>query len=244
MIINPYPKYNNGQLQFDDGRILLREFYSINNDVISKVKEQSKILTESFENKSSSNDTSLFMNCILQKCETVNRNGRWYGRSILEREDRNFQELIKEGRALGHHAHPDSSLVEFMDSSHRVVRTWWNDNTLMGKIEILSSPGYFKFGICSMPGDTILDFLRKGVKMGISSRGVGSLQESSGKNMVQDDFELICYDLVSSPSTPGAFLYDTDETQEMAENIQEQIEKTTFKNHTNSLLNNLDNFLK
>ena len=191
------------------------------------------------------------MNCILQKCDIENRNGRWYPRHILERENQKYQQLIEEGRALSHSSHPDHSLVEFKDSSHRIIKTWWDENTLMGKVEIMASPGYFKMGIISCPGDHILDFLRKGVKMGISSRGVGSLQTQNGKNVVQDDFELIAFDLVSSPSTPGAFLFDNN--KEMAENIEEQIKlKPPFLRNLNNksniltdpLINNLDEFLK
>ncbi len=245
MILNPFPKYSNGQLQFDDGRQLLREFYSINNDVISKVKEQSRILTESFENKSS-DDTSLFMNCILQKCETENRNGRYYTRQVLEREAKNYQQLIDEGRALSHSSHPDHSLVEFKDASHRIIKMWWEENTLMGTVEIIGSPGYFKLGVISCPGDTIINLLRKGVKMGISSRGVGSLKDVGGKNVVQDDFELIAFDLVSSPSTPGAFLFDNN--KEMAENIQEQVKSGISYRGSNVLVDpfieNLNEFLK
>lgn len=240
MIINPYPKYANGKLLFEDNRELLREYYELSTDVIKKAEKDVKLITESV-NKGKSDYETLIMDCILQKCETENRNGRWYSRSILQREDENFQQLISEGRALGHARHPDHSLVEFEDSSHRVVKSWWDDNTLMGQIEILASPGYFKMGIISCPGDNILDKLRKGVKMGISSRGVGSLQETGGKNMVQDDFELICYDLVSSPSTPGAFLYDVSTSMNESRELDKNKKQIII---TSPLVKNLDEFLK
>ena len=246
MIINPFPTYKNGQLQFDDGRFLLREFYSIPTNSIDTIKEQSKILTESFDKHKSSDETSVFMNCILQKCETENRNGRYYPRSLLEREINKYQELIDEGRALSHSKHPDNSLVEFDECSHRITKAWWEDNTLMGTVEIIGSPGYFKLGVISCPGDIIINLLRKGVKMGISSRGVGSLEERSGKNVVMDDFELIAFDLVSSPSTPGAFLFDNN--KEMAENIEEQVKSGIFDKKSNfyndPFIKNLNEFLK
>ena len=244
MIINPYPKYTDGKLLFEDGRELFREYYELSTDVIRKAEKEVKLITESVQQGNSDYET-LIMDCILQKCETENRNGRWYTHNILERENNNYQQLIKEGRALGHAKHPDHSLVEFEDASHRVIKSWWDDNILMGQIEILASPGYFKMGIISCPGDNILDKLRKGVKMGISSRGVGSLQETNGKNVVQEDFELICFDLVSSPSTPGAFLFD------VSVNINEDINTNKTSNLykkpsiiTNPLVRNLDEFLK
>ena len=167
---------------------------------------QSKEILREFEEKGKDTNT-IFMNCILQKCNTENRNGRYYPNHILEREDKKYQELIKEGRALSELNHPSESIIDLQNCSHRIIKTWWDNNTLMGILEVLTSPGYHKSGVISCKGDIAADLLRRGVKLGISSRGVGSLKMTQGKNTVQDDFELICYDLVSSPSTPGAFLY-------------------------------------
>jgi hypothetical protein len=84
---------------------------------------------------------------------------------------------------------------------------WWEGNVLMGKIKLLTSPGFHERGIVTSKGDVAANLMRQGVTMGVSSRGVGSLVKKGEQNEVQDDFELICFDLVSSPSTPGAYLY-------------------------------------
>ncbi len=188
-----------------------------------------KILSESDE-KLTKDHHSIFMNCILQKCDTENRNGRFYPREILVREDKNYQQLIGEGRATGEANHPDSSNIDVKNLSHRVIKSWWEGNTLLGVLEILTSKIYHINGTICCTGDIIADLLRRGVKMGISSRGVGSLKNIHGRNTVQSDFELICYDLVASPSTPGAFLYPESEV-----NLNESVEKTDIKISKNLL---------
>lgn len=199
---------------------------------------QSNTILKEFEEKNNKDVNSVFMNCILQKCDTENKNGRYYPKHVLEREDQKYQQLIVEGRAEGEANHPDASIIDVKNCSHRVVKTWWEGNTLMGVLEIMTSPGYHKHGIISCAGDIIADKLRRGVKMGISSRGVGSLKMIQGKNTVQDDFELICYDLVHSPSTPGAFLYP-GETK-----INESIDKNNTKTIQKSkIIKGLDDFL-
>jgi len=203
---------------------------SMNNLDESLVK---KVLSEA-ENKMIS-DTATLMNCILQKCDTENRNGRFYPRELLIREDKNYQELIREGRGLGEANHPDSSNIDITNVSHRVIKSWWEGNTLLGVLEIMTSRAYHESGIICCTADKIADLLRKGVKLGISSRGVGSLKSVSGRNTVQDDFELICYDLVASPSTPGAFLYPDSEIK--------LNESTNIKIINNPLINKLDDFL-
>lgn len=185
---------------------------------------------------------TVFMNCILQKCDTQNRNGRYYPEEILKREDTKYQELIKEGRALGAADHPDVTYISLKSSevSHRVVKTWWEGNTLHGVLEIMTSRAYHEMGGIFCEGDQIANLLEKGVKLGISSRGIGSLKNIGGKNTVQRDFELICYDLVSTPSTPGAFLYPKEEI-----NLRESENKLENKTLIDSkLAKNLKNFLK
>jgi len=101
----------------------------------------------------------------------------------------------------------NSSVIALHNLSHRINKMWWKDNILFGTLEIFTSPGYMKDGYVSMVGDKIVEYLKKDVKLGISSRGIGSLKDEKGKQIVQDDFELICFDLVVSPSTPGAYLF-------------------------------------
>ena len=144
---------------------------------------------------------------VLQKYDTPNRNGRLYPERILKREAENYKKMIKKGTALSELNHPESSLIDLDRVSHAITEVWWEGNVLMGKIKLLTSPGYHERGICSTKGDLAANYLRQGVTLGISSRGVGSLKKIGEQNEVQDDFELICFDLVSSPSTPGAYLF-------------------------------------
>lgn len=181
----------------------------------------------------------MYVFAILQKYDTENKNGRWYPKEILEREDKKYQELIKNGAALGQLNHPENSIISLAThdggASHRITETWWKGKTLMGKLELLVSPGYMKNGIISCPGDQAANLMKHGVLFGISSRGVGTLKTESGKNVVQEDFELICYDLVSSPSTPGAFLSTKEEgLKHFTENVAKK---------SNLLTNKLDKFL-
>jgi len=143
----------------------------------------------------------------LQKYGVPNRNGRIYPEKILKRESEKYQDVIKRGMSISELNHPESSLVDLDRVSHLITETWWEGNVLMGKIKLLTSPGFHERGIVTSKGDVAANLMRQGVTMGVSSRGVGSLVKKGDENEVQDDFELICFDLVSSPSTPGAYLY-------------------------------------
>ena len=133
---------------------------------------------------------------ILQKSETVNQNGRIYPKEILEREIRNYQKLINENRALGECDHPDSSVVELKNVSHIIKEAYMKDDVVYGTVELLDTP-------C---GKILQSLVESGVKLGISSRGVGSTKSKGEYQVVQDDFQLICWDFVSEPSTPGSFV--------------------------------------
>lgn len=133
---------------------------------------------------------------IIQRANTLNQNGRVYPRPILEREIMNYQKLIRENRALGECDHPDSSVVELKNVSHIVREAYMQGDDVYGKIEILDTPS----------GKIIQSLIESGVTLGISSRGVGSTVAQGGNQVVQDDFQLICFDMVSEPSTPGAFM--------------------------------------
>jgi hypothetical protein len=143
----------------------------------------------------------------LQKWGVPNRNGRVYPEKILRRESDKYQDAIKRGMSISELNHPESSLIDLDRVSHLITEMWWEGNVLMGKIKLLTTPGFHERGIVSSKGDVAANMMRQGVTMGVSSRGVGSLVKKGDQNEVQDDFELICFDLVSSPSTPGAYLY-------------------------------------
>ena len=132
----------------------------------------------------------------IQCAESKNGNGRIYPRPILEREIKNYTKLVKEGRAIGELDHPDTSVVELKNASHVMTEVWWKGDDVMGKMKILNTPA----------GKIAKQLVEGGVRLGISSRGLGSTRQHNGTTMVEDDFQLLCFDLVSEPSTTGAFL--------------------------------------
>lgn len=165
---------------------------------------------------------------VLQKYDTPNRNGRIYPEDVLKREVENYKKMIVKGTSLSELNHPESSLIDLDRASHLITEVWWEGPVLLGKLKLLTSPGFHERGIVSTKGDLAANYLRQGVTLGISSRGVGSLKKVGEQNEVQKDFELICFDLVSSPSTPGAYLFlDPKDRFNFEENLEE--EKKMFK---------------
>ena len=142
------------------------------------------------------NGGKIVMKGVLQKAETLNQNGRVYPIAILEREVRNYQKFIAENRALGECDHPDSSVVELKNVSHIVREAYMDGDICYGLVELLDTPA----------GKILQSLVESGVTLGISSRGVGSTKNDGDYQVVQDDFQLICWDFVSEPSTPGAFM--------------------------------------
>lgn len=135
----------------------------------------------------------------------------------------------------------NSSLIDLDRVSHSILETWWDGNILMGKIKLFTSPGWKKMGIVSTKGDQAAMLLLNGATLGISSRGVGSLKNIKGQNIVQDDFELVCFDLVSSPSTPGAYVFSEPKDREL---YQETVNNMQDNNKVLNLITKLDKFLK
>ena len=142
------------------------------------------------------NGGKIVMKGILQKANTLNQNGRIYPLPILEREVRNYQKFIQESRALGECDHPESSVVELKNASHIVREAHMEGDVCYGTVELLDTPS----------GKILQSLVESGVTLGISSRGVGSTRREGDYQVVQDDFQLICWDFVSEPSTPGAFM--------------------------------------
>jgi hypothetical protein len=152
-------------------------------------------------------DGRLLVHCILQKADTLNANGRNYPMAVLQREDQLYQQRIAEVMASGECNHPDEIHLDLHNLSHLVTRTWWDGKALMGELEILVSPQYVEKRSIQLAGDKIAYYLEKNMKLGISSRGLGSVKKVGNVLMVQNDFGLIAYDLVQRPSTPGSYLY-------------------------------------
>lgn len=202
-------------------------------------KDNQKIISEMRE-LDFSEDIILY--AVLQKYNTPNKNGRIYPEYILRRENEKYQELIKKGGALNELNHPSSSLIDLDRVSHSILETWWDGNALMGKIKLFTSPGWKKMGIVSTKGDQAAMLIMNGATLGISSRGVGSLKNIKGQNIVQDDFELVCFDLVSSPSTPGAYVFsDLDDRKKYEESIEP---KNPELDKMSKLMGKLNNFLE
>jgi hypothetical protein len=184
---------------------------------------------------------------VLQKYDTPNRNGRFYPERILKREAENYKKTIAKGLSTSELNHPESSLIDLDRVSHIITDIWWDKNILMGKLKLLTSPGFHERGIVSTKGDIAANLMRQGVTMGVSSRGVGSLKKVGERNEVQDDFELICFDLVSSPSTPGAYLFSNpDDRTKYEENLDEERNRkqpNDFAEKSVDLMKKLNDFL-
>ncbi len=150
------------------------------------------------------NNGKVILSGVMQRADATNQNGRQYPSDILRREaDKYKQVFVRERRALGELDHPDSQVVNLQNVSHNVVDLWWEGEDLMGRIEILSTPS----------GNIAKELLKSGIRLGISSRGMGSVKSiGEGKVEVQDDFEIVCWDLVSNPSTQGAFMSPLNES--------------------------------
>ena len=171
-------------------KLLITEYYSLCEGGVCQ-----DLLTED-EKRMVREDGAMFLTGVMQRADAQNGNGRIYPRRILEREMGNFQQLIKVRRALGELDHPDDSVINLKNASHMVTSIWMEDKAVMGKVKVLNTDA----------GKTLRALVEDGVKLGISSRGMGSVSEGAGKVVVQEDFQLICFDFVSEPSTPNAFM--------------------------------------
>ena len=170
-------------------KVLLREYYELCEGGVCQ-----DLLTE--EEKIYVGNGGMILSGKLQEADVQNGNGRIYPRKILEREMKTYQKLVQEKRALGELDHPEDSVINLKNASHMVTDVWWDGPSVMGKVKILNTPS----------GNILRELVNDGVKLGISSRGLGSVSEAQGRTIVEDDFQLICFDFVSEPSTPNAFM--------------------------------------
>ena len=142
---------------------------------------------------------------ILASAEVKNGNGRYYAKDLWQREIDKYKEVVKENRATGELDHPDSSIINLKNVCHVIRDLWWDGDNIIGKIEILPT----------VSGNILKALIENNVQVGVSSRGMGSLKPmSSGMMEVQDDFELLCWDFVSTPSNPGSFMHLVKEGKE------------------------------
>lgn len=155
---------------------------------------------------------TLYLSGRIQTADKKNGNGRSYPFKVLKREVDNYKKIVQDNRACGELDHPDDSVINLKNVSHIVTDVWWEGKDVMGKIKVLDTPS----------GRILKDLINAGVKLGISSRGLGSVKESMGGGIVvQEDFELICFDIVSEPSTPNAFVYPKEQSRMYENKINE-----------------------
>ncbi len=174
---------------------------------------------------------------ILQKHSLENANGRIYPEKVLRKQADLYLDKINNRQSYGESNHPESITLNLDRLSFGVTKLWWEGKTLLGELEFILSLGFLKYGIISCEGDRVANYLRLGWKIGISSRGLGSVNQDkySGKYIVQDDFEITCWDLVSDPSTKNSYLVaNQEDAKQYVEN------KQTNKTKINE---GLDNFL-
>jgi len=171
------------------GKVLLREYYELCEGGVCQ-----DLLTE--DEKRYVAGGGMILSGIMQKADTVNGNGRIYPHKVLMKEVENYGKLVKDRRALGELDHPEDSVINLKNASHLVTEIWWRDTDVMGKVKVLDTPS----------GKVLQELVKSGVSLGISSRGMGSVREDQSQTIVEDDFQLICFDFVSEPSTPGAFM--------------------------------------
>jgi len=179
----------------------------------------------------STNDGKLIVKGVLQRAESKNQNGRVYPKDLLMREAKKYTEnFIQQKRALGELDHPDSSVVNLQNASHNVMEMHFNGNDLVGTVEVLGTPS----------GNILKELFKSGIKLGISSRGLGSVETigESGAQEVQPDFELIAFDFVSNPSTHGAFLSPMNESVDLS-NAYEQREDCGIWCRTEQLIHDI-----
>jgi hypothetical protein len=148
------------------------------------------------EDASDGKPGKLFVKGVIQRADTLNQNGRIYPKDILFKEVENYKKVVMERRAMGELDHADDPVVNLKNVSHLITDIWADDEVIFGKIEILPTP----------MGNIARNLIESNVKVGISSRALGSVRSRGDADVVQDDLHLICWDLVSEPSTPGAYM--------------------------------------
>lgn len=197
-------------------KALLREYFALCDGGTCQ-----DLLTEA-EKRSIKDENVMLLVGKIQEGDRKNGNGRIYPTNILEREINNYKQVVRDKRALGELDHPESSIVNLNNVSHMVIDIWMDGKAVMGKLKVLDTPS----------GRILRSLIEGGAQLGISSRGLGSVRERNGQTMVEDDFQLICFDMVSDPSTPGAYM-------RISENRIPERQIFTKKDRVNRLLNEI-----
>ena len=189
-------------------KYLLREYYELCADGVCE-----DLLTE--DEKQQVKNGTVFLSGVMQRVDEENGNKRIYPKKILMREVENYMKAVHENRACGELDHPEDSVVNLKNASHMVTDLWWDGNDLKGKIKVLSTPA----------GKILESLIHDQVKCGISSRSLGSVKEHQGQTIVEDDLQLICFDIVSEPSTQGAFMMMNEVKQKQVNSKADRINR-------------------
>ena len=175
------------------------------------------------------NNGKVIVKGVLQRANTKNQNGRIYPKDTLMREAKKyFQNFIHQKRAMGELDHPESAVVNLANVSHNITEMNWKGDDLLGTVEVLGTPA----------GNILKELFKSGIKLGISSRGMGSVETvneigDDDTQEVQPDFELIAFDFVSNPSTHGAFMYP------MHESVEHNIARDTKYRKVENIISNI-----
>lgn len=174
---------------------------------------------------------------VFQKYGLKNANGRIYPERILRRQVELYKQKIADRRSYGELNHPESINIDGDRLAFGIVDLWWEGHTLVGEIELILSPGFVKYGVISCVGDKVANYIRNGWKIGVSSRGLGSVEKDrfSGEYIVQDDFEITCWDIVTDPSTTNAWIANTP--NELKPYVESK------ESNKNRIIEGLDKFL-
>ena len=176
------------------------------------------------------------VSAVFQKYGIENANGRIYPEHVLKKEVERYMAKINEKRAIGELNHPSESVIDLSRVAMNIIELHWEGRTLVGKLELLTSPGFRKYGIISNQADQTANLLLSGIKIGVSSRGLGTVTNKMGVLYVSDDYEIVCWDIVSDPSTPQAWITPED-------NIPQQYIESVENNDSKSkLFEKLDKF--
>lgn len=170
-----------------------------------------------FEDINSNTDDDFYcprhfiVSAVFQKYGVENANGRIYPEHVLKKEVERYMSMVKERNAIGELNHPSESVIDLSRVAMNIIELHWEGRTLVGKLELLTSPGFRKYGIISNQADQAANLLLSGIKIGVSSRGLGTVTNKMGVLYVSDDYEIVCWDIVSTPSTPGSWIMPNDE---------------------------------
>lgn len=167
------------------------------------------------------------VSAVFQKYGVENANGRIYPEHVLKKEVERYMTKINESRAIGELNHPSESVIDLSRVAMNIIELHWEGRTLVGKLELLTSPGFRKYGIISNQADQAANLLLSGIKIGVSSRGLGTVTNKMGVLYVSDDYEIVCWDIVGDPSTPQAWITPEDNIpQQYIESVENDDSKS------------------